>query len=59
MAGRNQPTEGDLTAIIIVWLSVGGNIVNIVIVIVLVGYGRLGLKKRNVYNESGRECEGE
>lgn len=26
MAGRNHPTEGEPTAIIIVWLTVGGNI---------------------------------
>lgn len=25
-AGRNHPTEGDPTAIIIVWLTIGGNI---------------------------------
>lgn len=36
MVGRNHPTEGDPTENIIPWLSVGGNIVIIVRVIVLV-----------------------
>lgn len=50
MMGRNHST----TANIIVWLSLGRNIVIIVLVIVLAGYGRCW-----VQNELMREREGE
>lgn len=42
MVGGNHPTECDPTENIILWLTVGGNIVIIVLVIVLVSYRSLG-----------------
>lgn len=57
--GRNHPTEGEPTANLIVLLSVGGNIVVIILMLFLVGYGGLWKRKRRVQDKPVRGREGE
>lgn len=56
MMGRNHLTKRNPTAQSLV---ISRNLVIIVLVNVLVGYGRLGLKICRVHNELVRDCQGE